>query len=47
MSDINELLMQIRANPKFVEAARAIARDHAEEIKRILVEDGDDPVESM
>jgi hypothetical protein len=45
MSDISDQWKQcLEANPKLVEVAREIARDHAEEIKRILVEGRGDPV---
>jgi hypothetical protein len=43
MSDVSEQLKQwIDANPKIVEVAGPIARDHDEEIKRILAEDAND-----
>jgi len=48
MSDVSEKLKhRISADPKILEVAHVIARHHAEEIRRILVEDGDDPVKSI
>jgi hypothetical protein len=48
MSDVSaQMERRLAANPKMVESARAIVRNHAKEIGRILAEDGDDPVKSL